>query len=1280
MARFGRSFPIHPVIQRLAVAGTVALSVTASDSAPATDSVGGSLSLVPRTCADSAAGTDSITGRTLTLVGRTAADSAPATDSVIGLAGRVISDSAPATDSVARTAQTFTRASSDSITLSDAVGRTMAAQARPVSDSAPATDSAARATQTFTRAASDSIPLSDVVGRTEPARVRSASDTAPATDSLTRTAQAFTRAVVDTLSALSDAVTRATQAFTRTAADTAPATDVARTNSPRFVSDSAPATDALTRAAQAFTRAATDSIPLSDVVGRTKPAMVRTASDSAPATDAVTRTGPSRIRSAADSITGLHDAVTRTTLALVRTATDHAAATDSVSAIVVGTGGAAQNANPNWPLVGIEVDFSTAVGPPTSPPTITRRSMDSGRLIARKFTTQRGRQYELDQVQAGQASIEVPDLDELLNPDNPASPYNSGDNKIDPYRPMWIWGMWPNQPGSGNLYNQNVTLSADAAFESSTGPIDAPWGGVGSGTTFAISTAQAWTGSQSVQVVQGGSGFAYGVYSQRCNVTNPGITYTASAYVYPTGGASVTIGVYDSTGTVHTGNTASVQNTWTRIFVSWTAVDTLEWVNLSATGTGSPTFFIDAMQLEFGAHLDPFTLAGPQQYPIFTGYCERFPSHYDMDGMRAIRPMEAVDALALLSRTSINQSYEQEIQKDQPQFVLPFDDPSGPPIIEGNPQGFQTATNVQGGSVSYAGDSLPDGTPALSLSQQLQQSTPVTTTTLSDDTFYADTQIGVAASVNVGDYITIGTGSDLEWATVTAVVGDGTTTTPPYTLTVTTSPFGIVGLQLPHSSGDDVVSYASQDTYVTTPHHSSYSVLFGGAGATFEGWFKPVVGDVTMMLAGENLSGAIPTGFNVVNPVSYRDTFIGIQSFPFGMFFVLNDPKNGPTVATVPATPAPSVGYANFPDGIWHYYAVRIYANPANANQYLWSAYVDNNPGQPATVIGTQAKRRARFNEMTQIASTMSGPPQSTLSASQVAYYPYALGEDRLLAHYLRGKGYEGETTGARVTRLLTQYWGGLVVAASSGTLAMANDFTYDPTIRTTTTTTGAGQNRTLLDVLQEIQETERGLLYVDRFGQVIWEDRESRYVSQTSIATFGEDPTNTGAELPYSGYESDFDPTYTFTQANLTSVINQNFLPLVNPVAQAKYGQRVITQQVQAKYDFDLEQAGIFYLTRYGSPKTRITKLTLKPSANPALWPVVLSLDISQRYRVIRRSPSGVTVTAEYYIESVNTSVDPESGDWTVDLQLSPVFVPSAWILGDATYGVLGTNTTPIY
>jgi len=287
---------------------------------------------------------------------------------------------------------------------------------------------------------------------------------------------------------------------------------------------------------------------------------------------------------------------------------------------------------------------------------------------------------------------------------------------------------------------------------------------------------------------------------------------------------------------------------------------------------------------------------------------------------------------------------------------------------------------------------------------------------------------------------------------------------------------------------------------------------------------------------------------------------------------------------------------------------------------------------------------------------------------SNFALYLTPLSAARLTAHHNRGVGYAGELVGTRVARLLQQYWGG-PSKVDAGHRALAADYSYN--------------TRFMLDVLQEIQETERGLVYTTAAGMVRFEDSVARYVfSPNPLWVFGENPPGASpAEYPYSDIAEVLDPTYTFTQANLTRPGNQSFGPLPNPLpTNPPYGQRVLTQEVQVTTDFDLTQAGVFYLKRYGTPVVRVETLVLNAAANPALWPVVLSLEISQQITVKRRTTAGLTTTANYYIEQINHAIDIDRGEWSVTLQCSPVFNTGAWILGDSTYGVLGTTTIPVY
>jgi hypothetical protein len=354
-------------------------------------------------------------------------------------------------------------------------------------------------------------------------------------------------------------------------------------------------------------------------------------------------------------------------------------------------------------------------------------------------------------------------------------------------------------------------------------------------------------------------------------------------------------------------------------------------------------------------------------------------------------------------------------------------------------------------------------------------------------------------------------------------------------------------------------------------------------------------------------------------------------------------------------------GWSGFPDGEWHHLAFVF----PGSNQCHF--VVDGVPAGYGTFISGGGPQWS-LNSFFVNAGTYYGDPQSVVSVANMATYNYALSDTQLRNHYNRGAGNKGEISGTRVLRLLEQYWSNTVIV-DPGFRAMAEDYGY--------------ATRFVLDVLQEIQETERGLIYVDRSGIVRFDDSTSRYVNfPASTVTFGENPAGASpVEYPYQDLQLDFDPTYTFSQTNLTRPDNSNFQPLPNPLpSNPPYGQRILSQEVQVNTDFDLEQISAFYLQRYGAPVVRVDTLTVNLAANPAMFGVVLGLEIGQRITVKRRTSAGLTTSNDYYVEQISHNIDADTSTWTVTLQCSPVFNNNAWVLGDATNGVLGTTTIPVY
>lgn len=434
--------------------------------------------------------------------------------------------------------------------------------------------------------------------------------------------------------------------------------------------------------------------------------------------------------------------------------------------------------------------------------------------------------------------------------------------------------------------------------------------------------------------------------------------------------------------------------------------------------------------------------------------------------------------------------------------------------------------------------------------------------------------------------------------------------------------------------------------YITYLGTTNGGIPFNPTGFTLELWIKPTSG--TMYLG----AAAVEAGENPDGEALGPNQWIGWYTTAGQLTGQYTDSNGQHFFSGLP-------GWNGYPDGNWHYLAIVL-----TGNQFHF--WVDGVAGGYGTMSGTPLT--LSLNNLFVNANTYFGDPQTVVAVANVATYNAVLPDSALSGHYQRGIGYLGEVSGARVLRLLEIYWSNNVVVAA-GSRAMAEDYTYS--------------TRFMLDVLQEIQETERGLIYVDRYGIVTFDDSTSRYVNYpVSVAVFGENPAGASpVEYPYQDLVLDYDPTYTFSQTNLTRPDNENFLPLPNPLpTNPPYGQRILTQEVQITDDFDLVQISTFYLARYAGPVIRVDTLTLNLAANPALFAVVLGLEIGARITVKRRTSAGVNTSNDYYVEQIAHDIDGPGSAWTISLQCSPAYAANAWILGDSVYGVLGSTTIPVY
>lgn len=211
--------------------------------------------------------------------------------------------------------------------------------------------------------------------------------------------------------------------------------------------------------------------------------------------------------------------------------------------------------------------------------------------------------------------------------------------------------------------------------------------------------------------------------------------------------------------------------------------------------------------------------------------------------------------------------------------------------------------------------------------------------------------------------------------------------------------------------------------------------------------------------------------------------------------------------------------------------------------------------------------------------------------------------------------------------------------------------------------------------LLRIAEDTENGLLHMSGDGKVRFHDRANlqALAHVTPAASFGD---SVAEDVVYE------DVAFRRDDADLYSTVE---VPreggpggrATDAAAAAAYGPRTLQRPASlASSDEDTIDVANHLLALYKSPATRPERLDLNPFDVDARWTQALARDIhADPVTVKRRPPGGGSVsTQEARIEGVAHSVTPPRA-WAVQWDLVPA-PPVAWLLANATYGVLGSTT----
>lgn len=285
------------------------------------------------------------------------------------------------------------------------------------------------------------------------------------------------------------------------------------------------------------------------------------------------------------------------------------------------------------------------------------------------------------------------------------------------------------------------------------------------------------------------------------------------------------------------------------------------------------------------------------------------------------------------------------------------------------------------------------------------------------------------------------------------------------------------------------------------------------------------------------------------------------------------------------------------------------------------------------------------------------GPNDNLLTGtvSHVYFDVVARSAADLLRHYQAGMtGFAGELSGTRAARILGYRLPAGLVNVEAGTSTVGAQATSGSAV---------------LDAVEAVAEAERGVVFAAGDGRVTFHGRAHRYNAVADVSADAE--TDLGSSDFTLGLSDQFlvnDVTVGRIQGASTRVVNADSV--------AAYG--TYSASLNLIVDTDTQAANIAtsLANRNAFPTPRAADLTfdLLTTTTAGLDDDVLAADLGTRIDVTGLPATAPTTTLGLFVEGVAESIS--DSEWMTTFTTSPADTTAVWILGDATYGVLGSTT----
>lgn len=339
-------------------------------------------------------------------------------------------------------------------------------------------------------------------------------------------------------------------------------------------------------------------------------------------------------------------------------------------------------------------------------------------------------------------------------------------------------------------------------------------------------------------------------------------------------------------------------------------------------------------------------------------------------------------------------------------------------------------------------------------------------------------------------------------------------------------------------------------------------------------------------------------------------------------------------------------------DGQWHFALLSLTATDA-------TMYIEGGSFGLSNTVTLSANMSVEIGGASSPQSDVPAPFTGSLSTVVVSSTLNGAGP-RPAQYRLAGTtGFAGESGTARLTRL-----------AGYGSIPIG---TLDTSL--TNIPAAADLNgRYLWDAISDVGEAEMGLVFINGAGQLTFHNRNRAILKTAPDVTIASTFLD-----PAASFMTDMQGIVNYFEASSSATgVTQVARNMTSEVTNG-HGRYEGSKEYLVSTDAEALDRANWIVGNYGEPQTRAGQLVIDlMTMTAADQAAMLAVEPNTWIRITglpANTPGGTT--GDFLVEGFEESLSTEA--WTMTLNVVSMSLFNAWILGDTTYGVLG-STTKLY